>query len=82
MVKRQTVEVTGRSGTLELDGIGFRTADHYTRLMPVSDSTNRWFRLAMLPVRAVALVVLWSTSTPPRLVITVIVVTAAVALGR
>jgi hypothetical protein len=85
VVSRHTVEITaarrrgrfpGGSEVVELDGIGLRTADHYTRLMPVSESTNRGFRLAMLPVRAVALTVLWSTSTPMRLVITTALLTA------
>jgi hypothetical protein len=83
VVSRHTVEITaarrrmpfpGGSESVELDGIGLRMADHYTRLMPVSESTNRGFRLAMVPVRAVALVVLWSTSTPMRLVITAAVI--------
>jgi hypothetical protein len=77
---RRRVPFPGRSDVVELDGIGLRMADHYTRLMPVSESTNRGFRLAMLPVRAVALIVLWGTSTPMRLVITAAAITV-IALG-
>ena len=62
VVKKRTVQVThGRSGpfsgshVLELDGIGLRSADHFTRLMPVSKAVGGAFRLAMLPIRLTAL---------------------------
>lgn len=76
-MKRRTVQVThGRSGpfsrshVLELDGIGLRSADHYTRLMPVSEAVSGAFRLAVLPIRLTALAVLWATATPTRLIVT------------
>ncbi|MGH3564462.1 MAG: hypothetical protein ACRDRH_00200 [Pseudonocardia sp.] len=80
MKRRHTIEVThGRRGpfrgshVLELDGSGLRSADHFTRLMPVSEAISGAFRLAMLPVRLTALAVLWATTTPTRLVVTVAV---------
>jgi hypothetical protein len=82
VVKRHTIQVShGRSGpfsrahVLELDGIGLRSADHYTRLMPVSEATNGAFRLAMLPARLIALGVLWATATPTRLIVTAAICT-------
>lgn len=82
MVKRRTVRVThGRSGpfsrshVLELDGIGLRSADHYTRLMPVSEAVSNAFRLAVLPIRLIALAVLWATASPTRLIVTAAVCT-------
>lgn len=76
-MKRRTVQVTqGRSGpfsrshVLELDGIGLRSADHFTRLMPVSEAVGGAFRLAMLPIRLIALAVLWATASPTRLIVT------------
>lgn len=83
MVKRRTIQVShGRRGpfsrahVLELDGIGLRSADHYTRLMPVSGVISGAFRLAMFPVRLIALGVLWATATPMRLIVTVAICTA------
>jgi hypothetical protein len=77
VVKRHTIQVThGRRGpftpahVLELDGIGLRSAEHYTRLMPVSEAVSGAFRLAMLPIRLAALAVLWATATPTRLIVT------------
>jgi hypothetical protein len=82
VVKRHTIQVShGRSGpfsrahVLELDGIGLRSADHYTRLMPVSEATSGAFRLAMLPVRLIALGVLWATAAPTRLIVTAAICT-------
>jgi hypothetical protein len=82
VVKRHKIQVShGRSGpfsrahVLELDGIGLRSADHYTRLMPVSEATSGAFRLAMLPVRLIALGVLWATATPTRLIVTAAICT-------
>jgi hypothetical protein len=82
VVKRRTIQVShGRSGpfsrahVLELDGIRLRSADHYTRLMPVSEATSGAFRLAMLPVRLIALGVLWATATPTRLIVTAAICT-------
>jgi hypothetical protein len=82
VVKRHTIQVThGRSGpfsrahVLELDGIGLRSAEHYTRLMPVSEAVSGAFRLAMLPIRFTALAVLWATATPTRLIVTAAIYT-------
>jgi hypothetical protein len=82
VVRKRTVQVThGRGGTfsgshvLELDGIGLRSADHFTRLMPVSEAGGGAFRLAMLPVRLAALVVLWATASPTRLIVTTAICT-------
>ena len=81
MVKRQTIQVShgrrsfSRAHVLELDGSGLRSADHYTRLMPVSEATSGAFRLAMLPVRFIALGVLWGTATPTRLIVTAAICT-------
>lgn len=82
MVRRHTTQVShGRRGpfsrahVLELDGIGLRSADHYTRLMPVSEAISGPFRLAMLPVRLIALGVLWATATPMRLIVTTAICT-------
>lgn len=76
-MNKRTVRVThGRSGpfsrshVLELDGVGLRSADHFTRLMPVSEAGGGPFRLAMLPIRLVALAVLWTTASPTRLIVT------------
>jgi hypothetical protein len=55
---------------LELDGIGLRSADHFTRLMPVSEAAGGAFRLAVLPIRLIALAVLWATASPTRLIVT------------
>ena len=81
-MKRHAIQVShGRSGplsrahVLELDGIGLRSADHYTRLMPVSEAISGGFRLAMLPVRLIALGVLWATATPTRLIVTAAICT-------
>ena len=81
-MRRRTVQVThGRSGlfsrahVLELDGIGLRSADHFTRLMPVSEAVGGAFRLAMLPIRLLALVMLWATASPTRLIVTTAVCT-------
>ncbi|MCA1704981.1 MAG: hypothetical protein LC808_17650 [Actinobacteria bacterium] len=83
MVRRHTTQVShGRRGpfsrahVLELDGIGLRSADHYTRLMPMSEAISGAFRLAMLPVRLIALGVLWATTTPTRLIVTAAICTA------
>lgn len=83
MVKRHTIQAShGRRGpfsrahVLELDGIGLRSADHYTRLMPVSEAISGAFRLVMLPVRLIALGVLWATATPMRLIVTAAICTA------
>jgi len=82
VVKKRTVQVThGRSGAfsgshvLELDGIGLRSADHFTRLMPASEAAGGAFRLAMLPIRLTALAVLWATANPTRLIVTTAVCT-------
>jgi hypothetical protein len=82
VVKRHTTQVShGRSGpfsrahVLELDGIGLRSADHYTRLTPVSEATSGAFRLTMLPARLIALGVLWATVTPTRLIVTAAICT-------
>ena len=81
-MKRRTVQITqGRSGlfsrshVLELDGIGLRSADHFTRLVPVSEAVGGSFRLAMFPIRLIALGVLWATASPTRLIVTVAVCT-------
>lgn len=81
-MKKRTVQVThgrggpfSRSHVLELDGIGLRSADHYTRLMPVSEAVSGAFRLAMLPIRLTALAVLWATASPTRLIVTAAVCT-------
>lgn len=81
-MKRKSVQVThgrgglfSRSHVLELDGIGLRSADHYTRLMPVSEAVSGAFRLAMLPIRLTALAVLWATASPVRLIVTVAICT-------
>lgn len=81
-MKRHAIQVShGRSGpfsrahVLELDGIGLRSADHYTRLMPVSEAISGGFRLVMLPVRLIALGVLWATATPARLIVTAAICT-------
>lgn len=80
-MKRHTIQVGhgrrsfSRTHVLELDGIGLRSAEHYTRLMPVSEATSGAFRLAMLPIRLIALGVLWATATPTRLIVTAAICT-------
>ncbi|MCQ4044486.1 hypothetical protein ACFOSC_28950 [Streptantibioticus rubrisoli] len=69
---------------VELSAISVRPAVHYTR--PWSAATEDVpfaFRLAVLPVRAMALVVLWATSSPQRLSVAVALssVLALVLLG-
>jgi hypothetical protein len=51
-------------------GVGVRDRDHFTRLWPApDDSIPAGFLLAMLPMRVVALAMLWATSSPRRLAV-------------
>ena len=46
--------------------------------MPVSEAISGPFRLAMLPIRLIALGVLWATATPMRLIVTAAICTVIV----
>ncbi|MGW7002529.1 hypothetical protein ACWGCW_06810 [Streptomyces sp. NPDC054933] len=53
---------------IELSAISVRPAVHYTRAWAAAaEEVPFSFRLAVLPIRALALLVLWSTSSPQRL---------------
>lgn len=59
------------------------TAEHFTRLWPSTPglpSDAPFFLALMSPVRALALGVLWATSSPGRLLIGLAVLAAAVAV--
>ncbi|PRX98167.1 hypothetical protein [Allonocardiopsis opalescens] len=55
----------GRRGAVEVVGVKTRPDDHFTRLWP-SDDTDALYRIVMLPIRVVALLILWATSSPGR----------------
>jgi hypothetical protein len=65
-----------RRDSVELVGVALRPADHFTRLWPTGEHTDGAFLLAMLPVRLAAIALLWATSTPARLLVTVAASTA------
>lgn len=61
----------GRRDAVELAGVSVARPDHFTRLSPSSGSdSDGLFRLAVLPLRLVALTVLWATSSPARALFT------------
>ena len=68
----------GRRDAVELSGVTVANPDHFTRLSPsYGGEAEGPFRVAMLPLRLVALTVLWATSSPRRALVTV--ATAVVA---
>jgi hypothetical protein len=77
--QRLTVE-SGRRGlfnraeSVELLGVSLRQPDHFTRLLP-NDGDNA-LPLLMLPVRLLALAVLWATSAPRRTLLAVLLLAA------
>jgi len=59
--------------TVAVLGVSVRARDHFTRLWPVPQGeTASGFLLFMLPVRFVALAMLWATSSPRRLAVPLI----------
>lgn len=65
---------------IELHAVSVRPSVHYTRPWAASDEPIPLaFRLAVLPLRVLALLVLWATSSPSRLSIAV-VLSVAVAV--
>lgn len=57
---------------IELHAVSVRPSVHYTRPWSASDEPVPFaFRLAVLPLRAVALYLLWATSSPRRLAVAV-----------
>lgn len=72
---------TARKDAITVLGISVRGKDHYTRLWPTAkDGSPSGFLLVMLPIRFVALAMLWATSTPRRLAVPV-TVTAVLVVG-
>lgn len=70
-----------RPASLELHGVSFRPADHYTRAWPGPvDSPDAPFRLVVLPIRLLALAVLWATSSPIRILVAGLLTAAVLAL--
>ena len=64
---------------IELSAVSVRPAEHYTRpWSATSEDVSFAFRLAVLPVRLLALSVLWATSSPQRLSLAAAVCGAAV----
>ena len=61
--------------------VGLKNRQHFARLWPVAQSGNAQagFLLAMLPLRLVALGILWATSPPRRLAIPLVVATGVAA---
>ena len=67
--------------------VGLKNRHHFARLWPVPQSGNAQagFLLAMLPLRLIALGMLWATSSPRRLAAPFVVgagITACLLLGR
>jgi hypothetical protein len=59
----------------ELSGVSVRPAAHFTRTWSASsEDVSFAFRLLVLPVRLLALSLLWATSTPQRLSIGALIV--------
>ena len=68
------VGATTRKDAITVLGISVRGKDHYTRLWPTAkDGSPSGFLFVMLPIRFVALAMLWATSTPRRLAVPVTV---------
>jgi hypothetical protein len=65
---------TARKDAITVLGISAPGKDHFTRLWPTAkDGSPSGFLLVVLPIRFVALAMLWATSTPRRLVLPVTV---------
>ena len=77
---------TARNDAITVLGISVRGKDHFARLLPTAkDSSLSGFLLLMLPIRFVALAMLWATSAPRRLAVPltiVAVIAAGLLLGR
>jgi hypothetical protein len=70
-----------RPASLELHGVSFRPADHYTRPWPgPAGGPDALFRVAVLPVRLLALGVLWATSSRTRVLVAAVLLGAVLAL--
>lgn len=70
---------TARKDAITVLGISVRGKDHYTRLCPTAkDGSPSGFLLVMLPIRFVALAMLWATSTPRRLAVPLTILTVLV----
>lgn len=74
---------TKRPTAVELSAISVRPASHYTRVWSATtEAVPFFFRLSVLPLRALALFVLWATSSPQRLFFAVCLsVTVVVLFG-
>ncbi len=67
----------GNGDAVAVLGIGVRKRDRFTRLWPApDDGAPAGFLLAMLPVRLVALGMLWTTSSPRRLAVPLVLAAA------
>jgi hypothetical protein len=67
--------------------VGLKNRHHFARLWPVPEGGNApaGFLLAMLPLRLIALGMLWATSSPRRLAMPLVVaagITVCLLLGR
>jgi len=71
--------LSARRTGVELVGVSLDRDDHFTRMFPAGDTA---FAVLMLPVRALALTVLWSTSASWRVAAAGAVVLALVVLGH
>jgi hypothetical protein len=84
-VTTPTISPSGASTTARKDaitvlGISVHGKDHFTRLWPTAkDGSPSGFLLVMLPIRFVALAMLWATSTPRRLAVPMTVAVVLVA---
>ncbi len=69
---------TRQPATVRISAVSVRPAAHYTRAWSASaESVPVSFRLAVLPVRVLALALLWATSSPQRLTLAVALSSAA-----
>ena len=66
---------------IELSAISVRPQVHFTRVWTASsEDVSLGFRLAVLPVRLLALSLLWATSSPQRLSVTAALVSVLAVL--
>ncbi len=72
---------TARNDAITVLGISVRGKDHFTRLWPTAkDGSLNGFLLIMLPIRFLALAMLWATSAPRRLAVP-LTVAAVIVVG-
>lgn len=68
----------GGRGPAELIGVEFRSPDHFTRLWPTGSerAPDAVFLFTVLPIRLLALALLWATSAPGRILVAVAILLA------